>query len=113
MSAECVVRRSIHLKRYDSAAAELASAVYPTHGSDLSDEERQRLLATATNTLKQLCSDDAAAAVQKMTSNRGVVSPTIEGAGGSGTSGAFLNALIAYKVATTTHFNVWCVVGCS
>lgn len=100
------------MKRYDSAAAELASAVCPTHGLDLSNDERQRLLATATNTLKQLCREDAArAAAQKMTTDCGGVPPTIEGAGGSGTSGAFLNALIAYKVATTTHFNVWYVVG--
>ena len=103
------VHRFIQLQRYDSAAAELASAIYPMHGLQLSDDQRQRLLAAATNVLKRLCSQDAAAKAQTALRTSDSVSPTIEGAGGSGTSGAFLNALIAYQVATTPHFNVWYV----
>lgn len=105
--------RLIRLERYDRAAGELASAMCLSHGLHLADDERQRLLATATNTLKQLCSQDAAAttAAPTISTDRDVVAPTIEGAGGGGSSGAFLNALIAHKVATPTHFNVWCVAG--
>ena len=101
--------RFIHLKRYDSAAAELASAICcPIHGLHFSDDDKRRLLAAVTNTLKQLCKQDTADATQKLEGNKNAVGATIEGAGGAGNSGAFLNALIAYNVATTTHFNVWC-----
>ena len=105
--------RFIRLQRYDRAASELASVMCVAHGVRLSDDERQRLLATATNTLKQLCSQDAdvAAAAQTKGTDHDMIAPRIQGAGGGGSSGAFLNALIAHKVATTTHFNVWCVEG--
>lgn len=97
----------MQLEQYDSAVAELASAVCPARGLGLADDERQRLLAMVTNTLKQLCDRDSTAAAHKQTGSPSAAAAAIEGAGGGGASGAFLNTLIAFKVATTAHFNVW------